>query len=377
MRKLGILAILLLLVQLFLTPVAWALELEVTNNGSDSANEVVVSQNTQTTIQQENNSDVMNSIEENLDTGNNEASGNTGGDLQIQTGNIDSQTSVDNQLNTSSVDTECCPTSTTINISGNGSDSTNEVDLQQESTSNITINQNVTISNSITGYANSGDNTANYNSGGDTTITTGDIKIQNEIVNSSINLAGVKTTNGVSGIDAKIFENGTDSNNFIRANLARNADIYINHASNIENFILWEATTGKNEANGNTGENVTISTGDIDLKTFINNFVNMSEVEVDCCPPFDPGEPPFDDGELPENGEKPSDNGNSKGGGGGGGGGQLLPSAAATEAGGPGIIGLSDTSSSEAQALIFWVGLTMLALGGKIVMSEILPKRDE
>lgn len=355
---------------------AKALEIVVTDNGSGSESEIQVSQETQTTVNQTNEANVANDIDVSANTGENEASENTGGDVAINTGDVSENISVDNSVNSSVVETECCPQDVTATISGNGADSDNDIDLDVDNETNISINQIAYITNNIQGTANTGGNTADDNTGGDVSINTGSIYVAGGIQNGPINSANVSGGSGGGDISAKIWGNGSNSENEIEASFDFDSDIFLNFESSIDNFLNWELNTGENEASGNNG-NVKILTGDIFFDFFIKNGpINIGIIDWGCCDIFDPGEPPGDEdpnGEEPpddtgdENGEDEDngeDNGEDEDGDEEG---ELLAEAAAIEAGGPGIIGLSDTSSDSAQILFFYLGLAMIVSGARIL----------
>ena len=368
-KRFEILVVLLFLATLVFAPVSHALEIVVTGNGSESDNQVSTQIESQTIINQTNEATVENSINENANTGQNSTSENTG-DTNITTGDIKSETTVTNNLNASYVETGCCSSSTSLTIFSNGSGSDNNVILAQKKNTDISISNIANITNSIKGDANTGINKAN-NNGGDVNINTGSINILNGIANESVNISYVKVSTGFPGLSAFIKDNGSGSDNLIKTHLSDDISVYLNNISNIDNYILWDANTGENEASGNTGGDVNITTGDIEVETFIKNFLNIGGVKIDCCKDiFDPGDGDDngnggDPGKDDDGKEDKKDNDVQ---------GTILPSAAATEAGGPGIIGLSDTSSRGARALFFWLSLVFVAVGGKIITEELLPK---
>lgn len=353
-----------------------ALEIVVTDNGSGSESEVQLTQETQTNVTQTNEANVANDVNVSANTGDNEASDNTGGNVAIETGDVSENVSVNNSVNSSIVETGCCPQDLTATISGNGADSDNDIDLDIDNSTNIAINQTAYITNNIQGTANTGGNTANDNTGGNVSIETGSIHIAGGIQNGPINSASVKGGSGGGDISAKIWGNGTGSSNDISASFDFNSDIFLNFKSDIDNFVNWDLNTGKNKANDNNG-NVSILTGDIFFDFLIKNGpINFGGVDWGCCNIFDPGEPPDDPGdeEPPddpgdENGE---DNGEDENGedededdeG------ELLDEAAAIEAGGPGIAGLSDTGSDLAQLIFFWMGILMIVMGAQLIGRE-------
>ena len=215
-------------------------------------------------------------------------------DTQIQTGDINTQVSIENSANVSTVLLECCPQPpSTITITGNGSDSQNLVDFQQNSDTQININQNAYIQNNLNGSANTGGNQANNNSGGNTTITTGNINVNLNIENTNINMTNVSAPQANGSVTIKIAGNGSYSNNLVNVSLNNNVNISIDNRAEIINSAIWDLITGRNEASGNTGGNVSITTGDINfMAEIVNGPINVSLVNIGCCDNVDdPGDP--------------------------------------------------------------------------------------
>ena len=351
-------------------PYVRALEIAVTGNGSESVNEVAVETTTTTTVQQSNEANVINNVATEANTGGNTASGNTGGDVAIDTGNITENVTLETTANASVIEIPCCNGEEAgVVISGNGADSENSVDLAISQKTTVVIDQKASVKNVVNGSANTGENTANENNG-NVNIETGDIHVAGGIENGPINFYNVSVPNGGSGFLVKISGNGAGSTNNITLSIFDPTNVFINSYADLDNFVSWDLNTGGNTANGNNGD-VRIKTGDIFFDFFIKNGpINFGGVEIPCChlPPVPPIPPDGDGG--PEDGgngrppggdsSKPSDPGPS---------GSTSPSAASTE-GGPWVVGLSDTSSPAAQALIFFVGLVMIAYGVRIVGKE-------
>ena len=357
-----------------------ALDIEITGNGSTSTSEVSVAVQAETVVQQNNVADVSNQIDESANTGDNSASGNTGGDLAIVTGDVEVVTIVENSLNASEVEVGCCSGDVDVSISDNGSGSVNTINVDSVNNTTTSTNQEADIINSIQGTANTGNNVANNNTNSSVSIKTGDIDVRNGVVNGPINSSFVESSGGVSGMSIVIKNNGEDSINNIAIDLQNNSDVFVNTSSEIENYALWNANTGGNEASNNTGSDAYIETGDITIDTFIENIANIGGVEIDCCgygdisDPYDPDDSgdPSDPGDPQDpggsGGESNDDSNNSSDSGG-----VLLSEAASTEAG-VGVFGLSDTSSLPIGSPYFWLGLTMIAIGGKLVTDVVLPK---
>lgn len=361
-KQFSLLIFLLSILTFVFTPNVSALEVVISGNNSGS-NEVTVNQASDIQVTQTNELVIENNIDINANTGGNSVSGGTGGDSSISTGDVNSEVTIVNATNVSNVQIGCCDAATEAKIEGNGSSSQNGVFINNNTSKVITVNQSADVTNNVKGSANTGKNVSSNNTGGNVSIDTGDINVTDKVNNFS-NLSSVKIVAGLSGMSAIVRDNAFKSENLIKANFEDNVDTYINHFSNIENYILWDANTGQNQIFGNTDGNVMVSTGDINIETFINNIINVGGVEIECCKDiFDPGND--DNGNGGNSDEDSNGNGDNKSGG------SILPSAAATEAGGPGIIGLSDTSSQAAKALFFWISLIFIAIGGKIITDEL------
>lgn len=334
----------------------WAEELSITDNGSGSQNQVNVTNSQTTTVEQANNANIDNNVSSTANTGQNTTSANSG-DASITTGDISSNTSVENSANVSSAQVSCCPTSSEIEVSGNGTDSENSVDVTLTNQTNVSITQNAYITNNINGNLNTGSNTASDNSG-NVSISTGDIHAQAGIENRVVNLASVKGSSGGSDLTISIFGNGSSSDNNVKFVHDNQTNVSINNHSYLNNILNFYANTGGNSANGNSG-NVTITTGDIFLDLFIRNKTNLSFVDIDCCPrggpgPDDPGDNDDDekddnkDDDKKDNGDNGDDDGDDGDNGGDNGGG-----------GGPGeVLGATLPATGNNTVL----GLTLMAL---------------
>ncbi len=187
-------------------------------NGSNSDNSASSNQNVNNTYNQMNNADINNNLVLDATTGGNSASGNTGGDAYIKTGDVNVMAQVLNIANTNLIGGDMwlviinragqwigqilgAPAGSlfagsegtefsvdgngeiSVVNSGNGSGSTNNGSA--DSTVNNTTNQtnNATVNNNLHLAANTGKNSANDNTGGDSYITTGDAQVIANLVN--------------------------------------------------------------------------------------------------------------------------------------------------------------------------------------------------
>lgn len=310
---------------IFLTAVApflglvtrvYAEELVISGNGSESTNAVSSNQNTSANVTQNNNATVENNINVTANTGGNIANDNTG-DAAITTGDITITEEVANNINASVVDYDnCCGSQRQISISGNGSGSNNNASHNGSSNTNISTNNNASINTNVSGYASSGNNTANDNNG-NVIIKTGGIRVREKITTNA-NLSFISVTSPLNkDYILNISGNGSDSNNTITDTVSDNIIIAVNNNADVFNNSFWDLVTGNNKANDNSGD-VSIETGDIDFESTIENNTNLSVVLVTCCkeekpepivPPENPVSPKADTNSV--QGASASSGGNS------------------------------------------------------------------
>ena len=163
-------------------------------------------------------------------------------------------------------------------VSGNGDQSTSEIQTDISQTTNIQQTNNSDIQNTVDITSSTGDNETSGNSG-EAQISTGDISTDIEVENSS----------GLSSVESgccsdpntqiTIEGNGIGSLNQVDFSSSTESTINIFQNANISNNITGYASTGGNTANSNSG-NVTIQTGSInvseDIKTGPVNVYSVS-----------------------------------------------------------------------------------------------------
>ena len=194
-----------------------------TGNGAWSENNASLTNTNNNQIGIDNYATIQNNLNIDAQTGDNEASFNTGGNNLIDTGDVDVNAKVVNiaNLNMVGTGTETEPIwlilvnnmgtwtgkimgsalgadfasgagleftvdpAGNINIgnNGNGTGSQNTASLNNENNSSLNINNNANVVNNINIDANTGGNKASYNTGGNSTIETGDVNVAASIVN--------------------------------------------------------------------------------------------------------------------------------------------------------------------------------------------------
>jgi len=174
---------------------------------------------------------------------------------------------------------------TTIEISGNGSDSYNKAEVDVEQTTVVEQSNEANIQNTVNASANSGYNDANRNTGGEVSVDTGDATTSVGVTNVvNKNEAEVECCQG--DVDVLISGNGDNSTNKVDldVNHSRRDDpgvyVYQDNEAKIDNDVDADSNTGKNDANRNTGSDVSITTGKADTSVDILNQANGNSALV-------------------------------------------------------------------------------------------------
>lgn len=258
----------------------------LSGNGTNSDNTANVSVTQSTVVTQSNNADVTNKVYADSKTGDNKAEDNTGGDVSVKTGDSDVTVDVKNTLNNNSANVDCCgATNTDVLISGNGSNSDNDVNLTLGGDKNtlVTQNNNADVYNHVDVDSDTGDNDAEDNTGGDVSVETGDATV-NVNVNTTANANSARVGgNGEAGsLSAKILGNGTYSDNEIDLDFGGSLWITQDNEADVDNKVDVDAETGDNDAEDNTGGEVSVNTGDADVTVDVENDVNFNWADADC-----------------------------------------------------------------------------------------------
>src|SRR3989344_8871866 len=91
----------------------------------------------------------------------------------------------------------------------------------------------------------------------------------------------------ISATTLEISGNGSGSDNDIKLDVDQTTVVEQNNYADVYNKIEAEAETGDNDANDNTGGDVSIETGDADTEVKVENTLNSNTASVDCCPTTD------------------------------------------------------------------------------------------
>lgn len=272
--------------QSLVTAAFGTLEVVVSGNGSNTDNTVNVSSANTTTVTQTNTANVENNVDASSDTGNNSADDNTGGDVSIDTGDAKSIVEVSNALNSNEASVDCggCPSDVSVEVSGNGTYSDNDVDLKLGNTKWVTQTNTANVENNVDVNANSGYNDADDNTGGSVEIDTGKataVAKVNTMANANVAHIG---GSGEGALELLILGNGSNSDNTLDVDLANIVGIIQDNWANIENDVYVNANSGKNDADDNTGGETSIDTGDAFAGALVDTMANFNLAHVeDCC----------------------------------------------------------------------------------------------
>ena len=174
---------------------------------------------------------------------------------------------------------------TTLEISGNGSSSNNDVQVERANETTVVQSNSAVVSNNVSSNSSTGGNKANDNTGGDVMIHTGDatslVNVENNLNSNTAKVACCDQGD----VTAKISGNGSNSDNEIEIETSHRKDtnstqVFQDNNANVVNKIDGEAKTGENDANRNTGGDVTVRTGDAMAKVDVSTTANANVAQV-------------------------------------------------------------------------------------------------
>ncbi|OGH10577.1 MAG: hypothetical protein A2857_06835 [Candidatus Levybacteria bacterium RIFCSPHIGHO2_01_FULL_36_15] len=171
---------------------------------------------------------------------------------------------------------------TKITLSGNGSSSTNTANVTVDHTTTVVQSNDATISNDIDSNASTGGNSANDNTNGDVLISTGDARSKVDVTTEvNLNKADLDNCNGCNtDIRVNISGNGSYSDNSVELDNSSDTSVFQDNKADITNDIDSNAYTGKNDANRNTGGDVTIVTRNATSNVDVRNAANANVAKI-------------------------------------------------------------------------------------------------
>src|SRR3989344_8163607 len=171
---------------------------------------------------------------------------------------------------------------TTLVISGNGADSKNEVKIESNQSTLVTQNNDAKINNQVNASSDTGDNEAEENTGGDVSISTGDATTDVNVQNTVNSNAASVDCCGNNDVDVLISGNGADSDNKIELKDEKDSGVQVFQDNNadVKNHVDADSNSGDNEAEENTGGDVSIETGDASTTVGVSTTANANWAQV-------------------------------------------------------------------------------------------------
>jgi hypothetical protein len=273
-----------------MVPFAYAeTNLVISGNGSNSDSTLNVSNSNSTTVAQTNTATVVNTVNSNASTGGNRANDNTGGDVAVRSGNADNRVEVSNNLNMNVADVNGCGgcegQDMNVTISGNGTGSNNDVDVNNDHSTELYQTNNATVYNTVDANSRTGGNDANRNTGGDVLVRSGDASstvILDTTANANWARIGGSNGNNNGSLDIMVSGNGSNSDNTVNFDSNPSVTLVQDNNAVVTNDVDANAKTGYNDANDNTGGDVAVVSGDADVEVLVDNMVNFNAADVDC-----------------------------------------------------------------------------------------------
>lgn len=258
----------------------------ISGNGSDSSSTCDFASLNKVEVNQNNDMDVNNDIDVDASTGGNSADDNTGGEVEIATGdaNVDVTAETAGNTNTANVAGTSSNQDYTLEVSGNGTNSDNEAVVNATNKVKVSQDNNADVDNDVDVDAHTGYNDADDNTGGDVSIKTGDASVNSGVaIMTSVNAnsAFVGGNDNAGDLSIKIMGNGSNSDNLVDLALLNEVEVEQDNDADVDNDVDVDANTGHNDAEDNTGGEVAIETGDAEVDVTIDTMVNFNSADVE------------------------------------------------------------------------------------------------
>lgn len=258
----------------------------IAGNTNDD-NTVNLAANASTWVAQANNAYVDNIVTTHSNTGDNDAYKNAGGSVSIDTGDAETDVTVENTLNGNSAQIMGDGSSSVeARIVGNANWGDNDIDLDLAMNTTVFQNNNADVLNVVYADSDSGNNTAKKNAGGDVSIETGDATVDVDVETAAnFNVADVQCDCLFDDVLAKIAGNTNDDNHiagslddglfvnqgncgYYYGQETLNWGWYQDPGCQTTNVVTADGATGDNNIKSNAGETYgdpSVSTGDVDM----------------------------------------------------------------------------------------------------------------
>lgn len=260
-------------------------DVTISGNGSGSENTAAVTKVNTNTLFQTNAAEVNNDVDVDANTGFNDANDNTGGDVLVKSGDVDTSVKLKTMANANVANIGGDGGSMgglSAMILGNGSDSDNVIALTVLNANTLDQTNAAAINNEVDVDADTGFNDANDNTGGDVLVLSGDADAD-VMVHNAVNFNAADLDCGclIEDLTAKIAGNGTESENTIAATLDSITTAFQTNLADLNNDVDVDADTGFNDAEDNTGDvsgasDPAVISGDASSSTDLHNTGNVN-----------------------------------------------------------------------------------------------------
>jgi len=261
------------------------LEVVIEKNGADSENKVNLGVESKTELFQDNNINVENKVKQDADTGKNDIEKNTGGDISLQTGEVEQETTIHTQagVNAAKIDSGKGGVNLDLAIVANGAYSDNEIDLDLDVETTARQDNDVRVKNNVDQDADTGSNDVEENTGGDIDVVTGDVEQMIDVWNG----AGFNAleVDGCCELDGEVVvdKNGADSDNAVELALDFIKEFFQDNGAGkigLDSDLDQDADTGKNDVEKNTGDDLT--TGEVTQEMVVENQAAANAIGEDA-----------------------------------------------------------------------------------------------
>lgn len=166
-------------------------------------------------------------------------------------------------------------------VDGNGSHSDNTVGVTQETSNQVYQDNSANISNDINAKSNTGGNDANRNTGGDVDVNTGNAEAVVSVANNvNSNEASIDCGGCPSNVGVEVSGNGAKSDNAVTLSMSNTNWIDQDNHAKVNNDVDVKANSGYNDADRNTGGNVSVSTGTASALATVSNMANANLAHI-------------------------------------------------------------------------------------------------
>lgn len=262
----------------------------ISGNNSDSSNYINTDYDYDFDLDQNNDADVNNSVTVSLNSGGNTVKDVVGGEVEVETGDVEAGVQIMNQLNmnVAAFDTcGSCGMAGDFKIADNNSKTDNDIDYDYDSDVDLDQDNDADVENDVDVTGKSGDNEVDDVVNGDISVKTGKVSINPIIIKNALNANWAVVSSSdeeEEGVSAWILGNNSDSDNFINLDADHDLDLDQDNDADVENDVAVSAYSGKNDVDDVAGAGVTIDTGDVEVGVMVDTMANFNMAAVeDCC----------------------------------------------------------------------------------------------